>query len=170
MVVVVGHHPRHGRLTMSITNIITEYAGTADRQVGWGVTHEVRAFWNALDDYSERQVAAHGKRELKASDVTGRIEYIGRDLSTYNSPSLSAMLRYRVLTDEQHARRAELRTRVYKRCDGCGGSDPGQLVYMFDDTTGNPERALCYTCWRPLAVTVQCKVLYWIKADGKLQV
>lgn len=153
--------------------MIIEYAGVADRWAGPGVVHEVRAWWN-VHETTEGQVKRAALDALCPANgvtVSGSAEVIGVDTSTYSTPHLNAMVRIRVLTIEEAARRTELRARRYTHCDGddCPNT-PGQLVHMFDDPSGQPERALCWTCWRPLARTVQCKVLHWIQADGKLQV
>lgn len=151
---------------MAFGLITVEYRGRADRWSGRGVVHEVRAFWSALDGHSETAVAAQGKRELRAAGrIMDHAEYIGRELDTYNSPSLAAILRYRVLTVKELSVRAELRTRVYKECDGCGCDHPGQVVRMESDGS---EAALCFGCWNPIKGT--CKVLHWIQADGRLQI
>jgi hypothetical protein len=147
------------------SEITVEYVGLADRWAGPGVVHTVRAFWNARDGHSEAEVAARGKRALVTQgNILDHAEYIGRDLDTFKSPSLAAILRYRVLTPTQEATRKELSTRVYKTCDGCGGDHPGQLVRMAES---GAERPLCFGCWNPIKSA--CKVLHWIKKDGKLQ-
>lgn len=152
--------------------MIIEYAGIADRWAGPGVVHEVRAWWNAYDN-TEGQVKRAALDVLgpeTSGAILGTAEVIGMDMSTYNTPYLNAMVRIRVLTPEEADRRTELRARRYTQCDGDGcGDAPGQVVYMFDPVPPDTgERALCYSCWRPLAVTVQCKVLHWIDRDGKI--
>lgn len=151
--------------------MIVEYAGRADRYCGPGVVHEVHAWWN-VHESSERAVKGAARRSLfTQGGITDLAAFVSWDLCTYSHPQLNAVIRFRVLTPAELDRRTELRARRYTRCDGEGCTEaPGQLVYMFDDTTGNPERALCWACWRPLADAVQCKVLHWIDRDGKLSV
>lgn len=146
--------------------MIIEYAGRAERHVGWGITHEVRAWWNVNLD-SDGTVKRAALDAVRAEVAEGyHVEYVSRDMSTYNTPRLDAMYLVRVLSPEQTAQRAELRTRRYTSCttDTCP-EQPGYLVRMDADGT---ERALCYGCWAPIKST--CKVLHWIKADGNLQV
>lgn len=147
--------------------MIVEYAGLADRWAGGGVVHQVRAWWN-VHEHSEGQVKRAALETLCPANgvvVIGCAEVIGMDTSTYNTPQLNAVVRIRVLLPEEMTTRAELRLRRYTRCDGCGGPPGGQVVRMAAD---GAERALCYTCWDPIKGT--CKVLHWIKSDGKLQV
>ena len=146
--------------------MIVEYAGIADRWAGPGVVHNVRAWWNVNHD-SEGRVKRAALNTLCPENgvvVLGHAEVIDMDMCTSNHPNLNAMVRIRVLTPEQVARCKELKKRCYTRCDGCG-SHPGQVVRMHADGT---ERALCYGCWNPVKST--CKVLHWIKSDGRLQI
>lgn len=147
-----------------MSDVFVEYIGPAERQVGTGTVHEVRAFWDARDGLTEKQVAAEGKSALVSDGkILDHVEYIGRDLDTYRSPRLAAVLRYRALTPDEFRTRTELRSRRYTSCAGCGEEEPGQLVCRENGT----EEALCFGCWNP--VKYICKVLHWIKADGKLQ-
>lgn len=151
--------------------ITVEYAGHASRQVGPLPMHDVRAWWQVRDENTMGHVKLAAGRELKRHIKADHVEFSHMDMDTHGHPHMNAMITFRVLTKAQFAERAQLRTRRYTRCEGDSCTQqPGQLVYMFDDTTGQPERALCYACWRPLADTVQCKVLHWIDRDGKLQV
>lgn len=145
--------------------MIVEYAGIANRWTGPGVVHEVRAWWN-VNQYSQGAVKRAALHALRTQGrIIGHAEVIGMDMSTHATPQLNALIRIRVLTPDEVARGEELRTRRYTRCDGCGCDHPGQVVRMHEDDT---ERALCFTCWNPVKST--CKVLHWIKKDGKLQI
>lgn len=148
--------------------ITVEYAGQASRQVGPFPMHDVRAWWVIRDEGTEGRVKVAAGRELKKHVRADHVEFAFMDMDTYSTPHINAMMTFRVLTAEQFDARAELRSRRYTRCDGCADDSPGQLVHMYDDVSGQPERALCYACWRPLAVTVQCKVLHWIDRRGRL--
>lgn len=154
---------------MADEQILTELAGPTSRQVGQLPCYDVRAWWTVRSERSEGRVKLAAGQELK-KELPGaaHVEFVRMDLDTCNSPRMNATLTFRVLTEEQFARRAELRSRVYRKCDGDGCTEePGQLVRMLDDST---ERALCYACWRPLADAQRCKVLHWINRHGKLQV
>lgn len=176
--------------------MIVEYKGVADRWAGPGGVHEVRAWWNVYEN-TEGQVKRAAVDTLTPANgvvVTGTAEVIGMDTDTYSTPQLNAMVRIRVLTAAELATRTELRARVYRRCDGCGNDQPGYLVrrltgadtdvrveqshelegggtvhrVTFGKVPSDAELALCYSCWHP--IKADCKVLHWIKADGKLQV
>lgn len=170
--------------------MIVEYAGPAARQVGNLPRYEVRAWWTVSNERALGNVKRAAVRELKRHITADHVEYVTMDMDTYNHPHMNAMITYRVLTAEQFAHRAELRKRVYKRCDGCGGDSPGQVVQSLTDADVHvtpshrtdygatvhavrfgrqpvgPERALCFTCWHPIKDT--CKVLHWINRHGKL--
>lgn len=145
--------------------ITVEYAGPAPRQVGTLPMHDVRAWWTVRDEGTTGRVKLAAGRELKRHINADHVECVTMDMDTYNSPNMNAMITFRVLTAEQFTRRAELCARVYKRCDGCSGTSPGQLVTVEGNDT---PQALCYGCWHP--ISERCKVLHWIKADGRLQV
>jgi hypothetical protein len=127
--------------------------------------HQVRAWWNANNE-TEGEVK-RAAREAVRSDgrVLDLIEFESMDMSTYNTPQLNAMIRFRVLSPAEKDRRAELKTRRYKTCEGCGSKDPGQLVRMHAD---GAERALCFGCWSPLKGS--CRVLHWIDRNGALEI
>lgn len=145
--------------------ITVEYAGPASRQVGSIPCHDVRAWWRTGDDATVDNVKRAARAELRRHIKADHIEFVTMDMDTYSSPSVNAMLTFRVFTQAQLASRAELRARVYSTCDGCGCDHPGQVVRMDD---GSAERALCHGCWHPIRDA--CKVLHWIKANGKLRV
>jgi hypothetical protein len=145
--------------------VIIEYAGVADRWTGWGVVHEVRAWWSANQDSQGAVKRAAVAAVLAEVGSTDRAEFASWDMSTYSTPQLNAMVRVRVLTAEEWARRKELRSRRCTRCDKCGCDHPGQLVTIDGVSTA---LALCFGCWHP--IRERCKVLHWIKANGKLQV
>lgn len=145
--------------------ITPEYAGPASRQVGPLPCYDVRAWWVARDERTIGNVKIAAGRELKRHVKADHVEFVHMDMDTYKSPHMNAMLTFRVLTKSQFAARAELRTRVYKRCDGCGSDSPGQVVRMESDRA---ERALCFGCWHPNKST--CQVLHWIKNNGRLQI
>lgn len=147
---------------MAVEMITVEYAGLADRWSGPGTVHEVRAWWN-VNQASVGKVKRAAMKEVQGQ-VTGHVEYVGMDMSTYNTPNLNAMIRIRVLTTAEVAKRAELKTRVYRTCDKCGSEQPSEVVRMDADGT---EKALCYACWHP--VKRSCKVLHWINKYGKIQ-
>jgi hypothetical protein len=152
--------------------ITVEYAGPTSHQVGNIPCYDVRAWWHVVSDRTEGNVKRAANLELKRHVKADHVEFVRWDVGTYNSPNLDAMITFRVLTSEQFAARAELRTRVYATCDGCGCDHPGQVVRMAEngvirmDERG-PERALCFGCWNPIKDT--CQVLHWIKSNGKLQ-
>lgn len=143
--------------------ITVEYIGLADRQVGVGDVHEVRAHWHSVRD-SEGDV-----KQSVSMAVRGKIGKGGSavfdswEVDTYKSPSLSAIVRVRVLTDEQLARRKELKSRRYHKCALCPG-EPVELVRRQDGT----EQPLCFYCRRGLGEEYQ--VTHWINRDGKLHI
>ncbi len=147
---------------------ITEYAGPSSRQVGTLPWHDVRAWWTVRDDNSLGAAKLAAGRELKKHVAEGsHVEFVHMDLDTCNSPRMNAMMTFRVLNEAQFREREELRNRVYRTCEGADCTrEPGQLVAMDDGA----ERALCYTCWKPLSDADQCRVLHWINRHGKLQV
>jgi hypothetical protein len=155
--------------------ITVEYAGPASRQVGTLPWYEVRAWWTVRDGGTTvRDGGTTGRvklaagRELKRHVQADHVECVNVDMDTYNSPRINAMITFRVLTHEQFEHRAELRKRVYTRCDGDGcANEPGQLVEFFADRR---HAALCYGCWHPLSVgeSGAVKVLHWINRHGKL--
>jgi hypothetical protein len=152
---------------MATELITTEYAGPASRQVGTLPCYDVRAWWTVRDGRTEGHVKLSAGHELKRHVRADHVEFVHMDMDTYGSPRINAMITFRVLTHEQFAARAELRTRVYKNCDGDGCTrEPGQLVRMDADKS---ERALCYTCWKPLCDAGACQVLHWIKSNGRVQ-
>lgn len=144
--------------------ITVEYAGPASRQVGNLPQYDVRAWWVVCDEGSEGRVKLAAGRELKKHVTADHVEFVHMDEDTFKSPHINAMLTFRVLTADQFKARAELRSRVYGQCENhrCG-EQAGQLVRMSDNT----ERALCFTCWKPIKDT--CKVLHWINRHGKVQ-
>lgn len=148
--------------------MIIEYAGQADRQVGAGVVHEVRAWWNVNQDTQGEVKRAASAAVRKEVGKGGSVAFESWDMSTYSHPQLNAMIRVRVLTDEQVKARRELKDRRYSACDGDGdecSNVPGRLVRVDEKGT---EKALCYTCLRTLPKGTY-QVLHWIKADGRLQ-
>jgi hypothetical protein len=144
--------------------MIIEYAGVADRWAGDGVVHNVRAWWNVNETVQGAVKRAAVRAVRDALEDPGHVAVIGMDTCTYGTPQLNALVRVRVRTHEEVAHRAELLTRRYPCCVGCVGPGAGYLVRMHAD---GAERALCFTCWDP--VRGACKVLHWIKADGRLQ-
>lgn len=145
--------------------MIIEYVGIADRQVGTGTIHEVRAWWNVRHDTEGRVKRAAIEAVREAKKTFNALSFDSWDMSTHDTPQINAMIRIRELSTAEVARRKELTSRRYNTCDGCGTNGPGQLVRMHADGT---ERALCYQCWNPVKST--CKVLHWIDKHGKLQV
>lgn len=145
--------------------MIVEYRGVADRQVGSGTAHEVRAFWTSGQG-SEGDVKRGASKAVR--DVVGEggsVAFESWDLDTCNFPTLAALIRVRVLTDEQVAARKELRGRRYTVCAVCVNAPPGELVRMLSDGT---ERPVCYPCSRGLQG--KCQVVHWINKDGKVRI
>lgn len=143
--------------------MIIEYKGQADRQVGTGTVHEVRAFWNSMRD-DEGVVKRDASKAVR--DVVGKsgsVTFESWDLDTFKSPSLAAIVRVRVLTDEQVERRKRLKAARYDKCGICTTNDAGQLVLWGDGS----EQPLCYICMKGLGEKYQ--VVHYIKADGRLQ-
>ena len=147
--------------------ITVEYAGEASRQVGSYPLHDVRAWWTVRDEGSDGRVKLAAGRELKRHITADHVEFVTMDADRYKWPSINAMVTFRVLTHDQFTARAELRSRVYTTCQGCGSGSPGHLLRMRADGS---ERALCYPCLRALPDGTQYATVAWIKADGKLQV
>jgi hypothetical protein len=145
--------------------ITVKYAGPTTFQVGPLPCYDVRAWWVVRNESSIGRVKLAAGSELKRHVKADHVEFVCMDLDTYNSPHMNAMLTYRVLTKEQFERREARRKAVYRTCEECGDTSPGQLVRM--DAT-QEERALCFTCWNPIKHT--CQVIHWISANGKLQV
>lgn len=145
--------------------MIIEYAGRADKWAGTGEVHEVRAWWNARTDSQGDVKRAASAAVRKEVGKGGSVAFESWDMSTYNHPQINAMIRVRVLTDQQVKHRKELKERVYKGCDGSGcKSAPGQVVRLVDGT----EAALCFGCWNPLRGT-GVKVLHYINKYGRIQ-
>ncbi|SRR6266576_2160024 len=145
--------------------ITVEYAGPTSHQVGNLPCYDMRVWWTVASDQTEGNVKRAAGVELKRHVVADHVEFVRWDVGTYSSPRLDAMITFRVLTAEQFAARAELRARVYAECNGCRDEHPGYLVRM---TSSGIDHALCFGCWNP--IKDECKVLHWIKANGKLQV
>lgn len=148
--------------------MIIEYAGRAGRQVGTGTVHEVRAWWNAISDEEGAVKRAATAAVRKEVGKGGSVAFESWDMSTYSHPQINAMVRVRVLTDEQVARRKELKTRRYTTCGGNGGrctSTPGEVVRVSEGV----EQALCYGC-RTALPKGSYQVVHWIKADGRVQI
>lgn len=145
--------------------ITVEYKGPASRQVGNIPCHDVRAWWRMEGDRSIGNVKRAAGDELKRHVKADHVEFVSMDMDTHGHPSMNAMLTFRVFTAEQFTARAELRARVYTTCEGCGRTQPGQVVRTEAD---NAERVLCFECWHPIKAT--CKVLHWIKANGRIQI
>ncbi|MER6605729.1 hypothetical protein ABT282_07390 [Streptomyces sp. NPDC000927] len=147
--------------------MIIEYKGIADRYAGTGVVHEVRAWWNAIQDDEGAVKRAASKAVRDVVGKGGSVTFDSWDMSTYSSPQLNAMVRVRVLTSEQMAARKELRERRYTECGGCKRDHPGQVVRRENGS----EQAVCYACWGEIKGTGEaCQVLHWIKADGRVQI
>lgn len=144
--------------------ITVEYAGPSSHQVGYDPCHDVRAWWVVVSDRTAGNVKRAAGAELKRHIHADHVEFVRWDVGTYKSPHLNAMITFRVLTHEQFDARERDRALVFTTCDGCGCDHPGYLVTMNADGT---QRALCYSCWRPIRDT--CKLQHWIKANGKLQ-
>lgn len=145
--------------------ITVEYKGPAVRQVGSDPWYEVRAWWRMEGDRSIGNVKRAAGDELKRHVKADHVEFVSMDMDTHGHPSMNAMLTFRVFTAEQFTARAELRARVYAECNGCREAAPGYLVRM---TASSMEHALCFGCWHPIKAT--CKVLHWIKANGRIQI
>lgn len=150
--------------------MIIEYAGTADRQVGTGTIHQVRAFWTAGKDDDGNVKRAAGKAVRDVVGKGGSVAFESWDMSTYSHPQLNAMIYVRVMTDAQVKRRAELKARRYTTCEGkngtCAHQAPGEVVRVDDAGT---ELALCYGC-RTALPKGSYQVVHWIKSDGRIQV
>ena len=114
--------------------MITEYAGIADRWAGGGVVHNVRAWWHVTND-SEAEVKKSAlrlvRREINATDHA-TVEPLSAD--TYNYPRLNALVRVRVLTQEEHAERKRLSTITVDSCALCGSPHPGNYLRMADQS------------------------------------
>lgn len=142
-----------------------EYKGQADYQVGTGIVHEVRAFWTAGRDEPGTVKRAASAAVRKEVGKGGSVTFESWDMDTYNSPSLAAIVRVRVLTDEQVAARKELRERVYDKCELCDTASASEVVELKEDGT---EHAMCYSCRRGLQGPYQVK--HWINKHGKVQI
>lgn len=165
--------------------ITVEYAGPASFQVGRLPQYDVRAWWCLVNDGTVGRVKLEAGRELKRHVEADHVEFVRMDMSTYNTPHMDAMMTFRVLTAAQFQERAELRSRVYRTCDGCSDGSPVQLAMLtrpgtpavpdpWNVTPGRVDtgetRALCYSCWRPVADAGGCRVLHTINRHGKLSV
>lgn len=147
--------------------MIIEYAGTADRQVGHGTIHQVRAWWNVNDTTEGRIKRAAIEAVREGTRTASLVEYVSMDMSTYNTPQLNAMVYVRVVPQSVADRRAKLKTRTYTTCAGGDGTckgTPGELVRIADGS----EVPLCYGCRTGLAAG-SYQVVHWIKSNGKLQ-
>lgn len=147
--------------------ITVEYAGPTTVQVGVLPCYDVRAWWTVRSEGSEGRVKLAAGHELKKHVPADHVEFVRMDADTYNSPHVNAMVTFRVLTAAQYAARAELRSRTYRKCDGCTSTSPGQLVRPMD---GTAERALCYACWEPLRAGGGWGLVHWINRHGRLSV
>lgn len=149
--------------------MIIEYAGVADRQVGHGTIHQVRAWWNVNDTTQGRIKRAAIEAVREGTRTADSVEYVSMDMSTYSHPQMDAMVYVRVVPQDVADRRAELKTRKYTACTGGDGTcteTPGELVRIKSDGTEHP---LCYGCRTGLAAG-SYQLVHWIKSDGRLQI
>lgn len=145
--------------------MIIEYKGVAERQVGPGIVHEVRAWWDVTTD-SEREVKRAAQRavrqEIRSTDHVS-VDPIHAD--TYSTPRLNALVRVRVISHEQHVERKRLAALVVLACATCGACGPCNYLRMPDGR----EQGACFTCLRGPLDKVEYRTIAWIKADGRLQ-
>lgn len=145
--------------------ITSEYKGLASQWSGIGDVHEVRVFWNSTRDPEGGVERAASKAVREVVGKGGSVTFDSWDVDTYKSPSLAAIVRVRVLTDEQVTARKELKARRYTVCAVCDNAPPGEIVRLLADGTEHP---MCYSCRRGLQGPHQ--VIHWIKANGRIQV
>lgn len=142
-----------------------EYAGQAERQVGRGTLHNVRAWWNAVsEDQGKVKRAALGavRAEIPA---TSRASFVSWGMDTSTHPTINAFITVRVLSAEEAARLARLKAIRAHACHTCSDPHPG----YYADVDGI-EKALCYVCTERLAPGTRYRLIAWIRADGRLQV
>lgn len=145
--------------------ITSEYKGLASQWSGIGDVHEVHVFWNSTRDPEGGVERAASKAVREVVGKGGSVTFDSWDVDTYKSPSLAAIVRVRVLTDEQVTARKELKARRYTVCAVCDNAPPGEIVRLLEDGTEHP---MCYSCRRGLQGPHQ--VIHWIKANGIIQV
>jgi hypothetical protein len=151
--------------------MIIEYAGIADRQVGTGTVHEVRAWWQVDKEDGGKVKRAASAAVREAVGEGGTVAFESWDVDTYNTPRLNAMIRVRVRTADQVAARKELASRRYTECEGRGtdgkgcGNQPGEVVHLRESDI---EQPLCYSCRKDLPAG-SYQVRHWIKSGGRIQ-
>lgn len=152
-----------------------EYAGPADRHVGFGWTHEVRAWWNSkhTDEGAVKRAACRAVCAELGPERAHCTEVTSMDRGYYSAPHMDAMVRVRVLTKEQADARAELRSRVYRVCDMCGGPDPCEVRSVpvegprrQSEPWPSMEPAVCYRC--SLDLRGRSSVLHWLNRRGQI--
>lgn len=152
-----------------------EYVGPADRHVGSGRTHEVRAWWNSVhtDEGAVKRAACRAVREELGPERAHKAEVSHMDTGYYHAPNMDSLIRVRVLTEAEADERAELRSRVYLLCDVCDGPEPCEVRSV---ATEGPVResgeqpctelAVCYRC--SLDLRGRSSVLHWLNSRGQI--
>lgn len=152
-----------------------EYAGPANRHVGFGWTHEVRAWWNSVhtDEGDVKRAACRAVREALGPERAHATEVSHMDTGYYHAPNTDAMIRVRVLTKAEADERAELRSRVYRVCGMCGAPDPCEVRSVATEgpvrETGEQpsvELAVCYRC--SLDLRGRSGLLHWLNSRGQI--